>query len=53
VRKFITNPFLNERCAREILELLPGNNLSPWLDRETAMVEVVESVLAKTKTPQC
>jgi ParB family chromosome partitioning protein len=33
------------------LSISNGWNFAPWLDRETAMAEVVESVLAKTKTP--
>lgn len=48
---FSTNENLKEGHARELDGLVHCTNFTPWLDRETAMVEVVESVLAKTKTP--
>jgi len=40
-----TRPELNERHAREIVQLLPGSNLTPWLSRETAMSEIIDAVL--------
>lgn len=42
---FSTNDFLREGHAREIRELVHCTNLTPWLDRETAMLEVVNGVL--------
>ena len=44
---FITNDSLNEGHAREIAKLLLCNNLRDWLNREAAMLEVIEKVLAK------
>jgi ParB/RepB/Spo0J family partition protein len=49
--EFVKNDFLKESHATEIDRVCNFHNLSPWLDRETAMAEVVESVIAKTKTP--
>jgi len=42
---FINKENLNERMAIEFLKLLTVNNLSSWLSRETAMIEIIESVL--------
>jgi hypothetical protein len=47
---FITNDFLREGHAREIRELLHCNNLAPWLDRETAMLEVIQAGIKKGGT---
>ncbi len=48
---FITTNGLNERHAREIVDLLPGNNLDPWLTRDAAMLEVIETVIKRTVAP--
>lgn len=47
LNSFITNDFLKEGHAREIRQLLHCNNLSPWLTRDAAMLEVLQSVIAK------
>jgi ParB family chromosome partitioning protein len=47
--QFITKEILNEGQARELLNLLHCNNLEVWLSRETAMVEIIESVLKNDK----
>lgn len=47
LNSFITNDFLKEGHAREIRQLLHCNNLSPWLTRDDAMLEVLQSVIAK------
>jgi len=38
LKVFIKNDFLREGHASEIRKLLIFNNLSPWLDRESAML---------------
>jgi site-specific DNA-methyltransferase (adenine-specific) len=47
---FIANDFLRESHAREIRELLHCNNLAPWLDREIAMLEVIQAGIKKGGT---
>lgn len=42
---FSTKDFLNEGQAREFLKLEHCTNLSSWLDRETAMQEIMARVL--------
>lgn len=49
--RFIQNNFLNEGHAAEIAKLFKLNNLPPWLDRDSAMVEVIDNVLAKYPKP--
>lgn len=44
---FVTNDFLKEGHARELDALSQCDNLTPWLDRETAMVEVIDAALKK------
>jgi hypothetical protein len=45
---FTTTDLLNESHAREIDRLPHCGNLSPWLDRETALLEVIEGALARS-----
>jgi len=47
LEKFVTNDFLREGHAREISQLSQCDNLSPWLTRDAAMLEVLQSVIAK------
>lgn len=47
---FSTNDFLREGHAREIRELVHCTNLTPWLDRETAMLEVIQAGIKKGGT---
>jgi ParB-like chromosome segregation protein Spo0J len=51
IEKFSTSECLNERHARELNELVPGTNLAPWLDRATAMLHVINTVLSRTNAP--
>lgn len=55
LQKFITSDFLKEGHARELRDLLHCNNFSSWLTRESAMLEVINEVLAecakKKETP--
>jgi len=44
LRQFINNEELKERHALEIIKLLTVNNLTPWLTREQAMLEVIKKV---------
>lgn len=44
LERFVTNDSLVERHARELAQLSPGDNLSPWLDRETAILEIIDAV---------
>lgn len=48
---FVTTPELNERHAREILNLSPGDKLGGWMGFEAAALAVISKVLARTKTP--
>ncbi len=48
--EFFTNrSFLNERHAIEISRLLTVSNLTPWIDRDTLMLEILTEVNAKHK----
>lgn len=47
LKAFIENDFLRESHAREISRLSDFDNLSPWLTRDAAMLEVVQAVIAK------
>jgi len=46
---FVTNEDLNERVAREIVEMSPGDNLASWYSREEAMLDVLQRCLNKPK----
>lgn len=46
---FVKNDFLREGHATEIDRLCNFHNLAPWLTREQAMLEVVESVIKDKK----
>ena len=48
---FVKNDSLKEGHSAEITKLLHFNNFFPWLDREAAMLAVIDSVLKRTKTP--
>ncbi len=48
---FFKNDFLKEGHAAQIDLISNFENLTPWLDRESAMSLVVESVLSKTTAP--
>lgn len=50
IKKFHSE-YMTERIAFELLSLEPVNNLTPWLDRESAMIQVVESVFSKNTAP--
>ena len=51
VLKIVQLRSLQEAQIREILELSNLDNFSPWLDREAAMLAVIDSVLKRKKIP--
>lgn len=50
LKAFTTNDFLREGHAREIRQLLHCSNWGEWLDRETAMIEVLQTGLKRGAT---
>lgn len=46
-----TNQFITEAHAREFLQLVQCTNLTPWLDRDGLMAEIIEARLAKSDKP--
>lgn len=48
--KFVRNDFLKESHGLELVKMLESNNLSPWLTREGAMLEIIDLVLKKSPT---
>lgn len=47
--EIFNNGFLNERHAREINQISTVEDLLPWLDRESAMIELVKTAIEKHK----
>lgn len=47
---FIQNEYLSESHASQIAEIFKLNNFSVWLDRETAMIEVLQTGLKRGAT---
>lgn len=47
--RFIEFPHLSESHARELVQISKFDNLAPWLTREAAMLEIIDSVLKGDK----
>lgn len=50
-KRFVENPQLREGHAAELVRIVENPQLAPWLSHETAMIEVINTVLRRTTTP--